>query len=250
MGSKRDVLFNSADSGKSSFRFNAAVASVFDNMINRSVPLYETVQTISSRLACQYYMEGTSLFDIGCSTGLSLKYLNRELKQRKMSRMIHYIGLDKSSDMCKRAKKRSGKFRDSFHVEIQKHDILEGLITGASVVLCHYTIQFLKPEEKRKALVKIYDGLLPGGLLILSDKIEPDECVNEPLFLDAYDRFKLGNGYSELEITEKRKALNGVLIPIKAENECEIMRSAGFERVETIIKWFQFATFIAFKPGL
>lgn len=246
---RKDRIFSDPDSANRPFRFSSKVVSVFDNMVLRSIPLYREVQRLSAFLAVRHWQPGTWLYDLGCSTGQSLVYLNREYRRSRPGERLKYYGLDRSSKMCHKAKKRLKRYHQTVNGNIHTEDLLDSRIDNASVVLCQYTFHFLQNEEKATVMGNIFQGMTSGGMLILTDKTEPEYPENIPLFLEAYDRFKRDNGYSYDEISRKRKALNGVLVPLKCQDQIAMMRQVGFIRCEAVLKWFPFVTYIAFKPG-
>ncbi|MBT7225332.1 MAG: carboxy-S-adenosyl-L-methionine synthase CmoA, partial [Gammaproteobacteria bacterium] len=96
-------------------------------------------------------------------------------------------------------------------------------------------------------LSKIYEGMKPGGILIVSEKISfPDEKLNQ-LFIEMYHSFKETMGYSKLEISQKRSALEKVLLPETLEVHRDRLKSTGFQSVDVWFQCFNFASMVAFK---
>jgi tRNA (cmo5U34)-methyltransferase len=74
-----------------------------------------------------------------------------------------------------------------------------------------------------------------------------DDPAFARLFIDLYHDYKAAQGYSHLEIAQKREALENVLVPYRAAENVEMLRRSGFAEVETFFRWFNFAGFVAKK---
>ena len=161
---------------------------------------------------------------------------------------IRFVGLDNSDAMLKKAR---GKLKghltrcDLVEADLESHFEL----TDASVVIMNYTLQFLSPRRRAAMLKKIYQGLRPGGGLILIEKVRGESEGLNDLFIDEYHAYKQSQGYSKLEIAKKREALDKVLIPLKPGKNRDLLVAAGFRQVDIFFKWFNFAGFLAIKPG-
>jgi len=234
---------NEAQGELEAFAFDDAVARVFPDMIKRSVPGYTTIIPMIGVITEQYAKDHTQLYDLGCSLGASLMAMRHGVKAQGCK----LIGIDTSEAMIERCK---GYVRDdhaSTPVELVLGDITEQPIENASVVTLNFTLQFIDPDKRCDLLKKIYDGMVPGAALVLSEKIcfaGPDQQkVQEELHWD----FKRANGYSELEISQKRSALENVLIPETAEAHIERLHKAGFSQAYQWYQCFNFVSFVAVK---
>jgi tRNA (cmo5U34)-methyltransferase len=130
-------------------------------------------------------------------------------------------------------------------VEVIEGDILGLEFQPASVVALNFTLQFIAPEQRLGLLTRIHRSLLPGGALILSEKLRFDDDQEHALLADLHVAFKRANGYSELEIAQKRSAIENVMKPDSLEQHRERLLAAGFTKV---VPWFQclnFASLIA-----
>jgi tRNA (cmo5U34)-methyltransferase len=126
-------------------------------------------------------------------------------------------------------------------------DICEISIDNASMVVMNFTLQFI-PIEKRAALIeKIYEGLNPGGCLVISEKLrfEPDSL--DSLLSDLHHQFKRAQGYSELEISQKRDSIENVLIPETLDNHIQRLRTCGFQSASPWFQCFNFCSLVAVK---
>jgi tRNA (cmo5U34)-methyltransferase len=240
--SNRDTLFKNPKSTEP-FEFNDSVARVFDDMLQRSVPMYQECQDLAVHWCAKYAKPSTSVYDLGCSTGKFLLKLAEELKHPKD---IKLIGLDNSSAMLKKA--RETLKNSPLSCAMVEADLNKTLsIENASVIVMNYTLQFVKSDNRRPLLKSIYDGLVSGGSLILIEKVKSEIPDLNETFIEFHHQFKEENGYSKLEISQKREALENVLIPWTVEQNSELIQSAGFSTVDLFFKWNNFAGFIALK---
>lgn len=225
------------------FEFNETVASVFDDMISRSVPLYREIILQQARLAAKFYQPGTEIYDLGCSTGNFASSLISEMKGREFS----ITAIDNSAPMIELFKKRISAFGGAGKVTPLLSDIMNINFRSSSVFVANLTVQFIEPDRRDELNRRIYDALLPGGILLLTEKtVNPDTDL-AALQQEFYYRLKEENGYSQIEITRKREALENVLIPETVETHIQRLNSAGFSAIEIWLKWFHFTSFVCRK---
>ncbi len=240
---EKDEVFKDEINKASDFKFGAKVASVFDDMVSRSVPYYGEIQRMIAELAADRVQKGTDIYDLGCSTGTTMIGMNTLVDDS-----IRFIGIDDSVEMlskCDTKLKEAGFTRP---YELRVADLGEKVpITNASVVVLCLTLQFIRPLYREKLLRNIVDGLVPGGVLILSEKILAEENSFNRDFIKYYYDYKRRNHYSEMEISQKREALENVLIPYKLSENNHMLREAGFSHCETFFKWYNFSGVIAVK---
>ncbi|MDH5459368.1 MAG: carboxy-S-adenosyl-L-methionine synthase CmoA [Nitrospinota bacterium] len=241
---KKDTLFRKSTApGK--FEFNEPVARVFDDMLERSVPFYKECQKMVIDLALHFAQKDSAVYDLGCSTGTLLRHL---VKAIPSTQKIRFVGLDNSDAMLIKAR---GKLKG----HLNRCDLVEADLEGdfdltdASVVIMNYTLQFLPPRRRAAMVKKIYKGLRPGGGLILIEKVRGESDGLNDVFINEYHAYKQSQGYSKLEIAKKREALEKVLIPLKPGKNRDLLAGAGFRQVDIFFKWFNFAGFLAIKPG-
>lgn len=230
------------------FAFDDQVASVFEDMINRSVPGYSTIISMIGVLAERYCGAGSTIYDLGASLGGASFAVAQQLPHDD----YRIIAIDNSEAMTSRlsaklaALGKSGD-KETSRIECRHEDLRDSKIEDASMVILNFTLQFIEPAAREALMRKIYDGMRPGGLLVISEKIQfPDPALNE-LFIDLYHRFKETQGYSKLEISQKRAALENVLIPETLAAHRERLNGAGFHSVDTWFQCFNFASMVAFK---
>lgn len=236
----RDEIFNSPQEDIAPFEFNDKVAQVFDDMVSRSIPFYQEIHRLIVDLTQRYYQGTGKVYDLGCSTGTTIDLLERSFGDRPIS----FVGVDTSAPMLEIATKKCGHVRDAIFLE---EDMTKVDFKDAEMVIFNYTLQFLKVEKRGELLRKIYEALPPGGCLILSEKIKSPSSLMENCITDLYYDFKRRNGYSELEISQKREALENVLIPLTPKEQLNMLEEAGFKEFEMLFRWYNFASYLAVK---
>lgn len=242
-GSTRDTIFN-VDTIEEDFVFNQRVVEVFDDMIDRSVPFYSQVIESSAELLNRFTSDDDTVYDLGCSTGSSLLKCARILGDRN----LQFVGIDNSAPMLKKASLKAELHGKKDVVSFALEDITEFSHSGAGAIILNYTLQFIRPMQREDFLKKLYDNLRPGGILLVSEKVLSHNRRLNREYIDIYHSFKKSRGYSELEISKKREALENVLIPFSISENRAMLKKCGFESVETYFQWFNFASFIALKP--
>jgi len=222
------------------FEFDEEVASVFDDMLNRSVPFYKEMQRLTINFALNYLDENDKVYDLGCSTASTLIELSKH-----SSKNLELIGIDNSEAMLNRAKNKCKAF--GVDIKFINDDIHNVLFTNAKLIISNYTLQFIRPLQREKLVKKIYNNLEKGGIFIFCEKVISSDKILDKQYIDEYYEFKKTQGYSEFEIAQKREALENVLIPYTEDENKKMILDAGFSHCETLFKWVNFATFIAIK---
>ncbi|MCK5163540.1 MAG: carboxy-S-adenosyl-L-methionine synthase CmoA [Desulfobacula sp.] len=240
---KKDQVFADKKVRVSPFEFNKEVANVFDDMLHRSVPFYAETIKRQSQLTAQYYQEGSRIYDLGCSHGnLGMLILN-QLREKRFS----MVAVDSSKPMIEKYLKRLEKNDNTQKVDLICGFLEDIQIKNASVVLINLTLQFLDTEKRDDLIKKIYQGMNPNGILVLTEKTVHAAKMLDDLQTKFYKTFKVENGYSQLEISQKRDALEKVLIPDTLETHRNRILNAGFTIFDIWLKWFNFASMIAIK---
>lgn len=241
----RDRLFADPRQRIDDFNFGKDTAVVFDDMLGRSVPFYDEIQRMTGQLVADFAADGTAIYDLGCSTGTTFleiaKYVPRDLD-------VRFVGVDNSPEMLDRARAKLAAEGFDRPIEFVCADLNEGVkIEQASVVLLVLTLQFVRPFHRERLMKSIREGLSADGCLILVEKVLGESSSFNRLFIRHYYEMKRRNGYSELEIAQKREALENVLIPYRWEENKELLRQAGFGNVDVFFKWYNFCAAVATK---
>jgi len=239
----KDEVFKDEVDRAQDFKFGANVAKVFDDMVNRSVPFYGEIQRMMAELAADHAREETFVYDLGCSTGTTMIGMDTMVNQN-----IRFIGVDDSQEMLDKCKSKLMEIGFSRPYELRCADLGQGVkVENASVVVLCLTLQFVRPIYRERLLKDIYKGLNSGGVLIMVEKIMAEESNFNRDFINYYYNYKRRNNYSELEISQKREALENVLVPYKLSENITLLRDHGFSHCEVFFKWYNFAGLIATK---
>ena len=239
----RDEVFRDEKDFVSDFKFGAEVANVFDDMVSRSVPFYAEQQRMVAEIAGDFAVPGTNVYDLGCSTGTTLLLLDRTVQPG-----VKFIGLDNSEEMlvkCAAKFAEHGLTRDH---ELRYADLNRGVsIENASVATLVLTLQFVRPLQRERLVQDVFKGLNDNGCLLLCEKVLGEDSLFNRLFIKYYYDYKRRKGYSELEITQKREALENVLVPYKLLENRELLLRTGFRYVDVFFKWYNFCGMVAVK---
>jgi tRNA (cmo5U34)-methyltransferase len=239
----RDEVFRNEKGSIEDFHFGREVATVFDDMVTRSVPFYVEIQRMIAEMAADFGVADSVVYDLGCATGTTFLHLHPHLH-----RSVKFVGIDNSAEMlakCDAKLRESGMDRQ---YELTCADLDDGVrLEDASVVLLILTLQFVRPLNRDRLIADIYRGLRPHGCLLLVEKVLGEDSLLNRLFISYYYDLKRRNGYSELEITQKREALENVLVPYKLLENRELLLRTGFRDVDAFFKWYNFCGLIAVK---
>ncbi|NOR52016.1 MAG: carboxy-S-adenosyl-L-methionine synthase CmoA [Gammaproteobacteria bacterium] len=225
------------------FRFDERVAAVFPDMIRRSVPGYSEIISLLGLFAQQYSQPNSNIYDLGCSLGAS----TLALRERISAEGCLIIAVDNSEAMIEQCEKNLQQLNSNIHVDLRCADIRDVEINNASVVVLNFTLQFIPQEERAGLIQKIYDGLLPGGVLILSEKVAFNNPEEQQQQQALHITFKQANGYSELEISQKRAALEQVLVPETIAAHQQRLQDVGFDSANVWFQCLNFASIVATK---
>ncbi|MDD5114823.1 MAG: carboxy-S-adenosyl-L-methionine synthase CmoA, partial [Methylobacter sp.] len=238
-----DKVFKEEINTVADFKFGSTVANVFDDMVSRSVPYYGEMQRMIAELAADYAKPGTDVYDLGCATGTTLIGMNTAVPKD-----IRFIGIDDSPEMLDKCQVKLIEADFSRPFELRVADLNSTVeIDNASVVVLCLTLQFVRPIYREKLLKSVFDGLESGGVLILVEKVLAEDSVFNREFIKHYYNYKRRNHYSDMEISQKREALENILIPYKLSENIAMLRDIGFDNCEVFFKWYNFSGLIARK---
>jgi len=239
----KDDIFKSTDAGPGTFEFNDSVAEVFTDMLRRSVPGYEASLEAIAILARRYGRAGTRCYDLGCSLGASTLAMRRNIVEPD----CEIVAVDLSPAMIGRCRKIVDADDTDLPVSIRVEDVRDVAIEHASLVVLNYTLQFVPVNDRSRLVRRIYDGLIDGGVLILSEKVVDEDPAIEALLIELHHEFKSANAYSDLEIARKRMALEEVLIPESTAAHLERLAEAGFNHRSVWLKHFNFVSILGIR---
>jgi tRNA (cmo5U34)-methyltransferase len=239
--SQDDRIFAGSDYPKP-FAFNKEVALVFDDMVRRSIPLYVDVVRATADWVQHFYKAQTAIIDIGCSTGTTTHHVAHTLQKP-----AHFLAVDLSASMIEKAREKLADLPPRHQLTLLCQDIRETTLPRASVVIINYTLQFLPVADRLSLLSRIHEALVPGGIVLISEKVRSATTAFHELTTLIYERFKEEQGYSRTEIERKKEALDQVLIPFTEQEHRQNLMLAGFTAIDTLMKWNNFTTLIAQK---
>lgn len=239
----KDTIYSTPLDAIANFAFDANVVRVFPDMIQRSVPGYSTIVAMTGVLAERYARPHTHCYDLGCSLGASTLAMRALLDGRDCD----IVAVDNSAAMLERCRALIAADSHTTPVTLQLADINDYKIENASVAVMNFTLQFIATEQREKLLRRIADAMQPGSILVLSEKIRFDDEHLQELNTDLHHAFKRANGYSDLEIAQKRSALENVLIPETLSVHRERLHNAGFRSVDVWFQCFNFASMVAIR---
>jgi tRNA (cmo5U34)-methyltransferase len=219
---------------------------VFDDMVTRSVPFYVEMQRMMAELVADQCGQDGVIYDLGCSTGATLIMMDQTVPQH-----IKFVGIDDSAPMLDKCRTKLEEMGMKRPFSLEVADLNTGVVPmeDASVVILCLTLQFVRPIAREKLLRNIHEQLRPGGVLIVIEKILAEETDFNRDFIKYYYNHKRRNNYSEMEISQKREALENVLIPYKLSENITLLKEVGFRTVEVFFKWYNFSGFIAKKQS-
>lgn len=222
------------------WHFDAEVATVFDDMLARSIPQYDVMRKSVFDLGKRYVQPNSWVIDLGCSRGQALVPF---VEHFGMSN--RYLGIEASESMALAARAR---FDGNQHVVIRQDDLRKTYPSEkSSVTLSVLTLQFTPIEYRQRILQQAYDGLLPGGAFILVEKVLGASAAVDADLVSLYYALKGANGYSTEQIERKRLSLEGVLVPVTAKWNEDLLRTTGFRHIDCFWRWMNFAGWLAVK---
>ncbi len=236
----KDRVFSKPLSDVKAFEFNETVSQVFHDMISRSVPGYELLLRLIGLYADVFVQHHSRVYDLGCSLGAASVMVARQTSAEEVS----IIAVDNSASMIDKCRQLSPQ---EPNIEWRCDDIQNTEIENASMVLLNLTLQFVNQPERQLLLDDIYHGLTPGGVLVLSEKVHLDQVEENKRMIQLHQAFKKTQGYSDLEISQKRTALENVMVPDFESQLQERLTAAGFEEVYQCFRCFNFVSYLAIK---
>lgn len=225
------------------FDFGETTAAVFDDMLDRSIPQYRELQRMIGELAATFAEPGTRVYDLGCSTGITLQTL-----MEAIAAPVEFVGLDYSAPMLERARERLSGLSAADRLTLLEADLDAGVkVENASVVVLNLTLQFVRPLRRDLLIRDINLGMKANGCLILVEKVLGNDSLFNRTFIRLYYEMKKRNGYSATDIAHKREALENVLIPYRVDENFELLKRNGFNQADIFFKWYNFCGILGVK---
>ena len=240
---KQDQLYSQPREAIENFVFDQSVVDVFEDMIGRSVPGYSTLLSMFPVVARYFVKAHTRCYDLGCSLGASTLAMAQGIDQADVS----VLAVDNSPAMLEKCSALIQQHVNNVRVELSESDICELSMENASMVVMNFTLQFIEASLRPDLIKKIYTAMNESGVFILSEKIKLDDSVEQDRQISLHHAFKKANGYSDLEVSQKRSALENVLVPETVEQHVSRLKSAGFSEVFVWFQCFNFVSIMAIK---
>lgn len=241
--SKKDQIFANPQAKVKDFEFDHSVVEVFPDMIKRSVPGYSTIIQGIGEIAQRFVQPSSKIYDLGCSLGAASFVVRQQIEQSD----CEIIAIDNSPAMVEKCQLIHSGYKFDTPIQVQEADICKIEIKDASLVILNFTLQFLRREQRLELIKRIYQGLKPGGCLVLSEKLSMKQSSLDQHIIDLHHDFKKRNGYSDMEISQKRAALENVLLPDTRKQHFERFAEAGFEQYDSWFQHYNFSSLIAIK---
>jgi tRNA (cmo5U34)-methyltransferase len=243
MASRIDSIFSKPLVEVADFKFDASVVTVFPDMIQRSVPGYRAMISAIGLLAERFVQPESICYDLGCSLGAATLSMRHQITELA----CEIIAVDNSPAMVEQCQQLVEEDDGLIPVQVIEADVRDVGIGRASVIVLNFTLQFLPLSDRLSLLTNAYQGLLPGGILILSEKLQFSDDRQNELHTEMHHIFKKANGYSDLEISQKRLALDNILLPETLADHQSRLHRIGFESSEVWFQYFNFASILALK---
>lgn len=240
---KKDDLYRSLDEPIKPFEFNQRVADVFPDMIERSVPGYPLTISMLSSIANKYVQSNSNVYDLGCSLGAA----SLAIQQGVSDKACNIIAIDNSEAMITACHNQLNQTQEKNKIRFELADVAQAKIEQASLVVMNFTLQFIPVEQRQSVIDNTYQGLLPGGAFVLSEKVLFDDKTENDAMKELHHQMKALNGYDQMEIANKRDALEKVLIPETIDVHEKRLKNAGFSQAFVWLKCLNFISFIAIK---
>ncbi len=242
---KKDNIYKK--NKNSPFQFDDNVAEVFPDMLERSIPGYETTIRTIKALASRYVRANSNCYDLGCSLGAATIAMRHGINEQNCK----ILAIDNAESMISRCKeiflRDEKEFQSDTIIHPINNDICKIQIKNASMVVLNFTLQFVQKEKRSSVIDSIYKGLNKGGLLFLSEKVVDDNGLKEKLLNDLHHDYKKNKGYSAMEISRKQASLKNILTPETVNEHQNRFKRAGFNHSFTLLRYFNFISIIAIK---
>ncbi|WP_290522393.1 carboxy-S-adenosyl-L-methionine synthase CmoA [Alcanivorax sp.] len=243
MSDQQDNIYATAHQQVARFSFDETVVQVFPDMIRRSVPGYPSIIDMIGVLAARYAQPDTCLYDLGCSLGAATTAMAALTEEQGNS----VIAVDNSPAMIEQARVLLDHAGLSNRVSLVEGDVAEMVFEPCSMAVLNFTLQFIAPERRDDFIERLAEATVPGGILVLSEKIRFEDEAEDALQTELHHAFKRNNGYSDLEISQKRTALENVLIPETLAAHEARLRKAGYRHIHVWFRCFNFMSLLAVR---
>ncbi len=228
------------EAANAAWSFGGNVSENFDEHVNRSVPMYQQGHALVTALSDFFLADGSVCYDLGCSTGALCERLARHHAHRD----LRIVGIDAQPSMIDKARERC---TDLGTVQLQCEDALTCELEPCDLIVCYYTLQFVRPQQRQALFDRLYDALNWGGGLVMFEKVRAPDARFQDMMSTLYSDYKLSQGYTGEQIVAKTRSLKGVLEPFSTQGNLGLLQRAGFTDIMTVMKYLCFEGFLAIK---
>lgn len=228
---------------RGNWKFSGAVVDAFDDHVSKSVPLYHEGHDLICDMSDFFVKPDSICYEIGCSTGtLTLKLA----EHNRAKAAARFFGVDIEPEMIAKASAK-GAAQPDLNVGFVAEDALEMPMEPADLIVCYYTVQFVRPSVRQALVDKLFASLNWGGALLMFEKVRGSDARFQDILTTLYNDYKLRKGYSPEEIVSKTRSLKGVLEPFSTQGNIDMLKRAGFVDINTVQKYLCFEGFLAIK---
>jgi tRNA (cmo5U34)-methyltransferase len=239
-------MINAGDNIKterSNWKFSGETVKEFDTHVEKSVPLYNEGHTLICNISDFFVKNDSAIYEVGCSTG-SLTFKLAEHNKNKPS--AKFFGIDIEEDMIAAAEQKRSSFED-LNVEFIADTIANVNLEKSDMIVCYYTMQFIRPSDRQIIIDKIYENLNWGGALLMFEKTRGADARFQDILTALYTDYKLRKGYTPDAIVAKSLSLRGVMEPFSTKGNIDMLERSGFKDINIIQKYICFEGFLAIK---
>lgn len=223
--------------------FDSQVTDAFDDMFSRSIPEYESMRRLVFNVGCGFVQNQTDVVDLGCARGEALAPF-----VDKFGAYNRYTGVEISDPMAQACRERFKAYEHSGLVKIRQEDLRTFYPpVTSSLTLSIMTIQFVPIEYRQRIIQNVFRSTCSGGAFILAEKVLGRDDRTNVTLVEEYHRLKKEHGYSQEQIERKSLSLEGVLVPVTAAWNEDLLRTAGFSHVDCFWRVLNFAAWVAIK---
>jgi tRNA (cmo5U34)-methyltransferase len=223
------------------WEFDDSVAAVFDDMLARSVPQLGQMRDLVLQMGSRFVQPQSDIVDLGCSQGGAMAPLIERFGSTN-----RFVGVEMAPPMLAECRERFKALIASGTLEVRDDDLKNGYPpVKASLTLSVLTLQFIPIEYRLRILADVVNHTVPGGGLVLVEKVLGSDAKMDTTLVAMYHAHKRAMGYSQEEIDRKRLSLEGVMVPLPAAWNEDLLRKAGFTHVECFWRCLNFCGWIA-----
>jgi tRNA (cmo5U34)-methyltransferase len=238
-----DTVGDGIDAERGNWKFSGETCANFDEHVSKSVPLYNEGHQLVCDMSDFFTKPDSVIYEVGCSTGSLTMRLAEHNKNKPDAR---FVGVDIEPDMIEVANKKAQAHGD-LNIEFISDDMINVEMDMADMIICYYTVQFVRPSIRQDLINKLYQNLNWGGSLLLFEKVRGADARFQDILTALYTDYKLRAGYSADDIVTKSRSLKGVLEPFSSQANVDMLKRAGFSDINTVLKYLCFEGFMAIK---